>query len=163
MRAHHPVVTAALVTMAACGGTGSHRGNAAAAREATGSRSVVGRWALLSLSINGVDRPIPSATNPGSTVYYTFSADGRFRIVHGDSVRETGAWLVETSVTPAYFDHIPDVNGQPGPYVPGIFAIDGDTLRISIVAPNPARRHPTQFHSSATDSSWLLVMARAGS
>lgn len=68
---------------------------------------------------------------------------------------------MDTTESPAFFDHIPDVDGKPGPYVPGIFAIDGDTLRISIVGPNPARRHPTQFRSSPDDSSWLLVFRRA--
>ena len=121
---------------------------------------MVGRWALVSLAINGEDLTNRKVTNTGVVVYYTFSPNGRFRIARGDSVRETGAWSIDTAASPAFFDHIPDVDGKPGPFVPGIFAINGDTLRISIVAPNPARRHPTQFHSSLADSSWLLVLRR---
>ncbi|MFN8583171.1 MAG: TIGR03067 domain-containing protein [Gemmatimonadaceae bacterium] len=124
-----------------------------------GSKNLVGRWALVRLAINGKDLTNQRVTNAGA-VYYTFTADGRFRIVHGDSVSETGSWLVDTTASPAFFDHIPHVDGKAGPYVPGIFAIDGDTLRISIVAPNPTRRHPTEFRSSAADSSWLLVLRR---
>ena len=161
MRAHYPAVIAVLVATAGCGGSASHKDPIPLGNQPNGSRSVVGRWALVSLAINGVDRTKRSVTDAGAVVYYTFNADGRFRIVHGDSVSETGAWSVDTTKSPAFFDHIPDVNGKPGPYVPGIFAIDGDTLKISIVAPNPARRHPTQFRSSPADSSWLLVFRRA--
>jgi uncharacterized protein (TIGR03067 family) len=126
-----------------------------------GSQSVVGRWALITLVINGEDRTTRSATNTGVTKYYTFDANGRFRIASGDSVGETGTWSEDTTVSPKVFDHIPDVDGKPGPYVPGIFTIDGDTLKISIVAPNPARRHPTEFRSTPADGSWLLVFRRA--
>ena len=160
MRAHYADVVAALVATVACGGAASHQRSVPLGSHLNASRSVVGRWALVSLAINGVDRTNRNVTNAGAVVY-TFSADGRFRIVHGDSVSETGAWSVDTTVSPAFFDHIPDVDGKPGPYVPGIFAIDGDTLRISIAAPNPARSHPTQFRSSPADGSWLLVFRRA--
>ena len=73
---------------------------------------------------------------------------------------ETGTWSADTAVSPKTFDHIPDVNGSPGPYVPGIYAIDRDTLRISILPPNPTNRRPTRFESTAADSSWLLVFTR---
>jgi uncharacterized protein (TIGR03067 family) len=122
---------------------------------------VIGRWALVTLVVNGVERTNRTAPNTGAVRYYTFDANGRFQIALGDSVGETGTWLEDTTASPKVFDHIPDVNGMPGPYVPGIFAIAGDTLKISIIPPNPARRHPTQFRSSAADSSWLLVLRRA--
>lgn len=156
-----PRVIAVLIATAACGVTATHQDPVPPGNRPHGSRSLVGRWALVSLVINGEDRTNRSVTTASAVVYYTFSADGRFRIVHGDSVSETGAWSVDTTMSPAYFDHIPDVDGKPGLYVPGIYAINGDTLRISIVAPNSARRHPTQFRSSPADGSWLLVLRRA--
>lgn len=161
MRACCHAVIAVLVATAACGGAAMRHDTASLATRPVDSRSVVGRWALVSLAINGVDRTNRSVTTAGAFVYYTFSADGRFRIARADSVHETGAWSVDTTASPALFDHIPDADGKPGPYVPGIFAIHGDTLMITIVAPNPARRHPTHFHSSADDGSWLLVLRRA--
>ena len=161
MRPYDSAGVALLLAAVACARATSHHDLGQLVNRPSGSRSVVGRWALVSLAINGEDMTSRMVTNTGVVVYYTFSTDGRFRIAHGDSVSETGAWSVDTSVSPAIFDHIPDVGGKPGPYVPGIFAIDGDTLTISIVAPNPARRHPTLFHSSLADSSWLLVLRRA--
>ena len=93
-------------------------------------------------------------------MHYTFKVSGTFRIESGDWVIEKGTWSANTTVSPKTFDHIPDVNGSPGPYVPGIYAIDGDTLRISILPPNPTNRRPTRFESTAADSSWLLVFTR---
>jgi uncharacterized protein (TIGR03067 family) len=105
---------------------------------------------------NGEDRTNPAA----GTRHYTFSDDGSFRITRGDSVLETGTWSQDTTARPRIFDHIPNVNGRPGQYIPGIFEISGDTLRISILPPNPQRRRPTQFRSSPEDRSWLLVYVR---
>lgn len=151
---HRPALLA-LILVAACGGA------TARADHPESARSVAGRWTLVSISINGVDRTGRGGAATAAAVYYTFSPDGRFRITQGDSVRETGAWSEDTTKSPAFFDHIPDVDGKPGPYVTGISRIDGDTLTISIVAPNAEHRHPTLFHSSAADSSWLLVYRRA--
>ena len=108
---------------------------------------------------NGEDRT--NAGNSSAVRYYTFNVDGTFGITRGDSVVETGTWSQDTSVVPKGFDHIPNVNGRPGRYVPGIFAIAGDTLRIAIIPPNRERRRPTQFRSALEDSSWLLVYHRA--
>ena len=162
MRVHHLAAVALIAAIAACGGTSARQGSTLPASQHAGSQSVVGRWALVTLVRNGEDRTNGSVSSAGAVVYYTFNADGTFRIVRGDSLRETGTWSVDTTVSPKLFDHVPDANGKPGPYVPGIFAIDGDTLKISILPPNPTRRHPTQFRSTPADSSWLLVFRRAG-
>lgn len=118
---------------------------------------LVGRWDLVRLMRAGEDR-----TNPEAGVRtYTFEADGTFRITRGETVVETGTWSQDTTARPMIFDHVPNVNGRPGRFVPGIFAIDGDSLVISILPPSPERRHPTQFRSVPEDRSWLLVYRRA--
>lgn len=160
MRIDRTTVIAVIVVVAACASnSGAREGQASRVSTPNGSLSIVGRWALVSLLRNGEDR-----TNPGSSTvarHYTFNEDGTFRITRGDSVLETGTWSQDTTVVPRGFDHIPNVNGRPGRYVPGIFAIAGDTLKISIIPPNPERRRPTQFRSSPEDGSWLLVYLRA--
>jgi uncharacterized protein (TIGR03067 family) len=161
LRVYCLAVIALSLASGACGGTSTHREPVPLAAPRSTSQSVVGRWALVTLVRNGEDLTNRSAISAGATVFYTFNADGTFRIVRGDSVRETGTWSQDTSMSPKLFDHVPDVDGRPGPYVPGIFAISGDTLRISIIPPNPARRHPTAFHSTPADSSWLLVFRRS--
>ncbi len=151
---------AMIAVSGACGGKSSRADQALPAARGTGSQSVVGRWALVSLVRNGEDRT-SLLTGAGAVRYYTFNVDGTFRIMQGDSSTETGRWSQDTTVSPKIFDHIPDVGGKPGPYVPGIFAIRGDTLTISLVGPNPEHRHPTQFRSVLADSSWLLGYRRA--
>ena len=161
MRACYLASFALVVTTSACWSGSSPQVPAARAAHPLGSQSVVGRWALLTLIRNGQDRTNRGGTSAGAVAYYTFNISGTFRIELGDSVMETGTWSANTTVSPKIFDHIPDVNGSPGPYVPGIYAIDGDTLRISILPPNPANKHPARFESTAADSSWLLIFKRA--
>jgi len=156
MRLQFPAYCALLTAMIACGGTAPRPSPIPLSSPAYDSSSVVGRWALLTLVINGEDK-----LTEGGVRYYTFNADGTLRIELGDSVRETGAWSVDNAVSPKGFDHIPDVDGKSGPHVPGIYTIYGDTLKISIWAPNPANRRPTQFRSVAADGSWLLIFRRA--
>ena len=151
-----------VVVTAACGETPPHQRQGPPANQGNGSQSIVGRWQLVTLLRNGEDWTNRGGAIATAVAYYTFDAQGTFRIVLGDSVRETGTWSVDTTVSPRIFDHIPDVDGKSASYVaPGIFAIDGDTLRISLIPPNRSRKHPTQFRSSPTDSSWLLVFSRA--
>ena len=150
----------AIIALGGACGDKSSRADHALPLARAGTQSVVGRWALVSLVRNGEDRT-SLLTGAGAVRYYTFNGDGTFRIAQGDSTTETGRWSQDTTVSPKVFDHIPDVDGKPGPYVPGIFAISGDTLTISIVGPNPEHRHPTQFRSVAADGSWLLVYRRA--
>jgi hypothetical protein len=161
MRVYQLAGIALIAGTTACARISTHEEPAPIPSRRNASQSAVGRWALIGLMINGEDRISRNAVNGGASVFYTFGADGRFSIVSNDSIRETGAWSQDTTVLPKHFDHIPDVDGRPGPYVPGIFAVTGDTLRISLVAPNPARRHPSEFHSSPADSSWLLLFRRA--
>ena len=158
MRINRLACLAMIAGSAACAGQGVVRTEAAApAARHAGSQGIAGRWALVLLMRSGEDR-----TNPGAGVrYYTFSEDGTFRITRGDSILETGTWSQDTTTSPRSFDHIPNVDGRPGRHVPGIFAITGDTLKISILPPNPAGRRPTQFRSAPEDRSWLLVYHRA--
>lgn len=151
----------AALTTNACGGGLSHGTPAPRSLRPVASQNIIGRWALLKLIRNGQDRTNRGAASPGPVAYYTFDVGGTFRIELGDSVVETGTWSADTTVSPKIFDHIPDADGRPGPHVPGIYTIAGDTLRISILPPNPAHRHPTRFESTAADNSWLLVFTRA--
>ncbi len=160
MRIARLVGIAMIAVGGACVDKSSHADQAMSTARVTSSQSVVGRWALVSLVRNGEDRT-NLLTAAGAVRYYTFDVDGTFRIMLGDSTTETGRWSQDTTVSPKIFDHIPDVDGKPGPYVPGIFAIARDTLTISIIGPNPEHRHPTQFRSVLADSSWLLVYHRA--
>lgn len=156
------LAAAVVVSTAAACGMGQAPGSPAPQpSRSIGSPSLVGRWALVSLAIAGVDRTPPVAAGAKGVVYYTFNPDRTFRIELGDSVRETGAWSVDTTASPKWFDHIPDGPRGPGPPVPGIYRIDGDTLQVSIWPPNPANRRPTRFWSAASDSSWLLIFTRA--
>jgi len=161
MRLGHVVSVAIVVTTTACARGASDRNLPPVSSPAITSQSLVGRWALVTLIRSGQDQTNRGPASARATAYYTFDLGGTFRIDVADSVRETGRWSVDTTVSPKTFDHVPDGQTLAGAYVPGIYAIDRDTLRISIRPPNAANRHPSRFESLATDSSWLLVFARA--
>lgn len=156
MRLTHLAGIVLITVGAACGGE-SGGGDRTAAGSAS-SRSIVGRWALDSIVIDGED--LTGGAKTGAIAYYTLNRDGTFRITRGDSVLETGTWSQDTTVSPMIFDHNADHAGKPGPRMLGIFAITGDTLVVTITGPNPEGRHPTTFHSALADSSWLFVYHR---
>jgi len=149
-----------LITVAgACGDHAPRGDHSSPAASSAGSRSMVGRWALDSIVVNGQDWTGGART--GAVAYYTLNGDGTFRITRGDSVLETGTWSQDTTVSPMIFDHNADHAGKPGPRMLGIFAITGDILVVTITGPNPEGRHPTTFHSALADSSALFVYHRA--
>lgn len=148
-----------IVVGGACGDQSRRGDHASPPAGSTGSRSIVGRWALDSFVVNGQDWT--AGVRSGPIAYYTLNGDGTFRIMRGDSLMETGTWSQDTTTSPMIFDHNADHAGKPGPHVPGIFAITGDTLVVTIMAPNAEGRRPTQFHSTAADSTWLLKYHRA--
>jgi len=151
-----------LITLAgACGDRSPPDSHSSAVSKSSASRSIVGRWALDSIVVFGEDWTGGMRAR-GAVAHYTLDLDGTFRITMGDSVLETGTWSQDTSASPMIFDHIPNVDGRPGPFVPGIFAITGDTLIVTITGggPTSVRRRPTQFHSALADSSSLLVYHR---
>jgi uncharacterized protein (TIGR03067 family) len=151
---------AGIVLITVVGGCrGESRGGDHATAGSASSRSIVGRWALDSLVINGQN--LTGMARTGPIAYYTLNSDGTFQITRGDSVVERGTYSQDTTVSPMIFDHNADHAGTPGPHMLGIFAITGDTLVVTIMGPNPEGRHPTAFHSALADSSWLLVYHRA--
>lgn len=155
MRITHLTGIVLITVVGACGDAfgGRDHGTTGSAS----SRSIVGRWALDSLVINGKD----FMARTGAVAYYALNSDGTFRITRGDSVLETGTWSQDTTVSPMTFDHNADHAGKPGPRMLGIFGFTGDTLVVAITGPNPEGRHPPTFHSALADSTWLLVYHRA--
>lgn len=67
----------------------------------------------------------------------------------------------DSTARPMILDHVPNAHGSPGRFIRGIFVIDGDSRAPSILPPDPARRHPTQFRSVPGDRSSRLVYRRA--
>jgi uncharacterized protein (TIGR03067 family) len=140
----------------------ARRGDGTRTQSSAGARdpgSLTGKWELVRFIKNGTE--LPSRDSTGGAAYYTFTKDGTFHIVVGDSTSyENGTWSVDTTASPRSFDHIPEIGGKPGPVVQGIYEIVGDTLTVSIVPPTPGAVRPTQFRSSPEDHSWLMVLTR---
>lgn len=159
MNVHRFACAVTILAACGCGGASGDGRQVPSSGSASESSSIAGTWELIRRVKSGEEQPNRGPN--GEIAVYTLAADGTFHIALGDSTVETGTWTEDTTASPETFDHIPNVDGKPGPLVPGIFAIAGDTLTVSIRPPNAEGRHPTGFRSSPVDSSWLLVYTRA--
>lgn len=158
MTVHRSVLVATIVLACGCGGSLNSGRQAPPPGSASGSSSIVGTGAVIRALRGGQE--VPSPFPDGRIMHYTLTADGTFRITAGDATLETGTWSVDTAATPMGFDHIPIVDGRPGPLVPGIYAIVRDTLTVCFLPATPGRQRPTELQSSPDDGAWLMVFTR---
>lgn len=124
-----------------------------------GSDELVGRWALIAAIIDGEDVTKGGVTQAGEVVHYTFNADRTFVLALGDSVRETGTWSTDPTVSPKIFDHTWHSGTDPNPTVRGIYESGGGFLKISMLPPTAASR-PTRFESKAANGSRIYIFRR---
>jgi uncharacterized protein (TIGR03067 family) len=128
----------------------------------TVSQELVGRWALVAVIVDGVDRTRHGVTQAGPVALFDLRADGTYTIGTNGSVAEHGTWSSDASVSPKNFDHARDVDGKPGPRVPGIYETDGDILKICMVAPSDSAQRPTAYEAKASNGSMIYILKREG-
>jgi uncharacterized protein (TIGR03067 family) len=121
---------------------------------------LVGRWALIASIVDGEDITKAGITQAGAILQYTFKDDGTFIIAMGDSVRETGIWSTDATVSPKIFDHTWNTATGLGPMVHGIYESGGGILKVSMVAPTAVVR-PTTFESKAANGSRIYIFQRS--
>jgi uncharacterized protein (TIGR03067 family) len=109
--------------------------------------------------IDGEDVTKGGVTQAGKVTHYTFKADKTFFITLGDSVRETGTWSSDPTVSPKIFDHTWNTGTGLGPIVRGIYELGGDVLKISMLPPDATQR-PTRFESKASNGSRIYIFKR---
>ncbi len=121
---------------------------------------LLGRWALIAVLRNGEDVTQAGLTQGGAVSVYDFKADGTFSIVRGETVIETGAWSADATTTPKTFDHIPNVDGRPGRFVPGIYETGRGILKICILPPSELNTRPTKCEAKPENRSRIYIMSR---
>jgi uncharacterized protein (TIGR03067 family) len=121
---------------------------------------LVGQWALIASIVDGEDVTKAGITQVGPVQRYTFKADGTFSIAVGDSVKETGLWSTDATVSPRVFDHTWNTPTGPGPTVHGIYELAGGILKVSMVSPTSTTR-PTKFESKAVNGSRIYIFQRS--
>lgn len=156
----HRWATTSLALVALALATGIRAQSSSSLRGAEVSQEIVGRWALIATLRNSEDVTRTGVTQGGRVSIYDFRGDGTFTISVGDSAIETGTWTANARLVPKTFDHIPNVRGAQGPFIPGIYEAGGTVLKICLFPPSAARTRPAKCEANATNRSSIYIMQR---
>jgi uncharacterized protein (TIGR03067 family) len=121
---------------------------------------ILGRWALIAVLRNAEDVTRFGMTQDGPVSVYDFKSDGTFSIMRDSTVIETGTWSANASAAPKTFDHIPNVDGRPGRFVPGIYESGGGVLKICMLPPSESNARPTKCEAKPENRSRIYIMMR---
>lgn len=111
-----------------------------------------GTWAIISAERDG-------KTVTDKTVTLTFDGAGRATVKKGDAVLFKGTSNIDPTKKPKTYDVTEDSEGvTKGKTFPGIYELNGDTLRICSVVPEMDR--PTEFASKPGRGYFLRVYQR---
>ena len=119
--------------------------------DATGVR---GSWTCVSAVVDG--KPLPEKTVRKLKLVLT--AD-RYKTERGDEVLFDSTYRLDPGHKPARIDMIGTEGDAAGKPAPGIYALDGDTLKICYTMPGGKR--PERFESAAGSGVFLVVWTRA--
>ncbi len=121
---------------------------------------VVGRWVLIATIRNGEDVTQAGVTQGGAALVYDFKADGTFSITRGERVAETGIWAANEKVVPKSFDHRRYVDGRLGRFLPGIYEVGGDVLKMCLFPPSESNTRPTKCEAKSENRSSIYILKR---
>ena len=130
-------------------------GRAPAADDAgRGAAALRGTWACKSAVIDG--KPLPEKTV--KELQLTITAD-RYKTERGDEVLFDSTYRLDPSKDPKQIDLTGTEGDLAGKDAPGVYAVDGDTLRICYVM--PGRPRPKSFDSPAGSKAHLVTWVRS--
>jgi uncharacterized protein (TIGR03067 family) len=114
----------------------------------SGAAALQGRWALTEVISKG--KPLPRQDLAAITVTF---AEGRYTIGHKDG-DSGGVFRLDDARDPKWMD----VTTESGDYLPAIYALDGDALRICAAVDGAPR--PSEFASNPGSDHGLVIYRR---
>ena len=123
--------------------------DAAAKKE---SEKISGTWKIISVEPDGQ----PDTTLRNATV--SFAVDGKFTIKFADATRGEGTYKVDPSKNPKTMDYTLNIGSNKGKLQEGIYALEGDILKICGSTPDKPR--PKKFSAKADSGQVLLELKR---
>lgn len=112
--------------------------------------TIVGTWRFESQIDDGQPQPCVGRT-------IEFTANGKFVVRTDGKEEDYGAYTVDPSKDPPQTEWDPKANGND---VPGIYQLEGDTLRVCLLA-DPKGVRPKAFVAPAGSKYILLTLKRA--
>ena len=119
-----------------------------------GSANIEGTWLCVSATING--KALPTTTT--DMLRLTLTKD-RYKTEKGAEVLFDSTYTIDPSKSPKEIDMVGTEGELTGKVAPGIYLIDGESLRICYVMPGLPR--PKTFESAEGSQVFLIVWKRA--
>jgi uncharacterized protein (TIGR03067 family) len=119
---------------------------------AADEKDLNGAWTASEATRNGAkvsDDLVKSAT--------VVFADGKYTASLGD-ITETGTFKIDRAKKPNTIDMKPSDGAKKGTTTPGIFELDGDTLKLCFAL--ETNRQPSDFTSTADNKHFVVVYKR---
>ena len=127
---------------------------AACSPEGSKSEALAGTWMCQSATVDG--RALPEAKV--KLLRLTLTRD-RFKTETGPEVLFDSTYTVDAAKSPKQINMLGTEGDLAGKESPGIYALEGDTLRMCYTMPGKPR--PAAFDSPAGSGAYLLVWKRA--
>ena len=124
-----------------------------AAADPAADRTIEGTWVCTSAVVDGK----PLAEKVVKELRLTITAD-RYKTVRADEVLFDSTYTVDPSKDPKQIEMIATEGDAAGKPALGIYAVDGDTLRMCYVLPGGER--PKTFESKAGSKAFLVTWKR---
>jgi uncharacterized protein (TIGR03067 family) len=117
------------------------------------SNLLAGTWSCLSATVDG--KPLPKETTDLLRLTLT---QNRYKTEKGSEVLFDSSYTVDPSKNPKQINMIGTEGDLAGKEAPGIYALEGDVLRICYVMPGLAR--PEAFESASGSKAFLVSWKR---
>ena len=134
------------------GGTGTRAGDKEDVRKEL--KKFQGVWTIESMESGG--KKIPAEAIKEVTL--TFEGD-KYTVKNGKDVIQVGAQKLDASKSPKTLDGTVTEGFGKGAVMPGIYEIDGDTLKVCY--DEEGKKRPTEFKTAAGLQTTLVVYKRA--
>jgi uncharacterized protein (TIGR03067 family) len=122
------------------------------AKERSDKERLKGTWKIVSSAADGLDQPAPPELR------LTFD-EKDFGFGHGGENRHRGTFTLDDSASPKTIDLAFTEGPHAGDRILGIYAWEGDNLKLCITGPNGADR-PKDFAPTLGSGFRLFVLAR---
>jgi uncharacterized protein (TIGR03067 family) len=111
-----------------------------------------GMWKVMSAERDGQPDKVSKSAST------TYAADGKFSVKFADGTSGAGTYKLDPSKKPKAIDYTLDYGPDKGKPHKGIYALEGDTLKIC--GSDPGKSRPTEFATKTDSGQRLIVLTR---
>lgn len=113
---------------------------------------LAGTWKIVSAERDG------QADKGSQNAVVTFTADGKLTVKLAEGESGDGTYKLDPSKKPKAIDYTPNFGPDKGKLHEGIYALEGETLKIC--RSDPSKPRPTEFATKVDSGQMLLVLKR---